>query len=512
MENLTEVIIYLILASLIVLNTFSFKLNSIKLIRDLSGILYIFTAALGLFGTFFFMKADDFIQVGFKDVGFVLRIDAISAMMTFMVSTIAFIIVRYSYAYLSGENKQNKFYSNLNWTVLSVLMLVLSDNLILLVLMWIATSLGLYKLLTYYHNRKLAVASAQKKSLLSIISALSLIVGIGLVYFGSNVFNLSDLLLNLELNNLKSEVLVEAGAVMIALAVFLKSAQIPFHGWLLDVMEAPTPVSALLHAGILNAGPFLLIRMAHLIEFSQTAQLMLITIGALTALYGTIVFPAQSAIKTSLAYSSIGHMGFSILLCGLGLYSAAMLHLTAHSFYKAYSFLGSGGIVSVVRVKKYYKPLVNSSNRALKNSIGFLLTLLIFTLLAISFKQDFISSLSLLILSSVIVFGVAVYMSNGLGERWEIKTNFKTLLISSFLLSIFFLLEGIYSFIFGGLLPSLEHVQISIEMGIAILVLITSSLILLATYTNNPSSSAKWSVYRRNGFYIHTVVDGKLMK
>jgi NAD(P)H-quinone oxidoreductase subunit 5 len=120
------------------------------------------------------------------------------------------------------------------------------------------------------------------------------------------------------------------------------------HGWLTEVMEAPTPVSALLHAGIINAGGVLLIRLADLVQASPGAMAALVMIGGFTALFGAVVMLTQSAVKTALAWSTVSQMGFMLLQCGLGLWALALLHIVAHSLYKAHAFLSSGGAVQAV--------------------------------------------------------------------------------------------------------------------------------------------------------------------
>ncbi len=126
----------------------------------------------------------------------------------------------------------------------------------------------------------------------------------------------------------------------------MKTAQFPFHTWLPLTIETPTPVSALMHAGIVNAGGYLMIRSSGLLMATPTAMAVLVVIGALTAAYGAIVMRTQTSIKNALAYSTIAQMGFMMLQCGLGAFSAAMLHILAHSLYKAYSFLSSGSVMS----------------------------------------------------------------------------------------------------------------------------------------------------------------------
>jgi NADH:ubiquinone oxidoreductase subunit 5 (chain L)/Multisubunit Na+/H+ antiporter, MnhA subunit len=142
-----------------------------------------------------------------------------------------------------------------------------------------------------------------------------------------------------------NSMLVSAIGGLFVLAAMTKSAQFPFHSWLPDTMEAPTPVSALMHAGIINAGGFLVIRLSPLVVLSPAALGMLAMIGAITALLGGVVMLSQTSVKRSLAFSTIAQMGFMMLQCGLGGFSAALLHIVAHSLYKAHAFLSSGSVL-----------------------------------------------------------------------------------------------------------------------------------------------------------------------
>ena len=142
-----------------------------------------------------------------------------------------------------------------------------------------------------------------------------------------------------------NSMLVSAIGGLFVLAAMTKSAQFPFHSWLPDTMEAPTPVSALMHAGIINAGGFLVIRLSPLVVLSPAALGMLAMIGAITAPLGGVVMLSQTSVKRSLAFSTIAQMGFMMLQCGLGGFSAALLHIVAHSLYKAHAFLSSGSVL-----------------------------------------------------------------------------------------------------------------------------------------------------------------------
>ena len=127
----------------------------------------------------------------------------------------------------------------------------------------------------------------------------------------------------------------------------LKSAQFPFHSWLPDTMETPTPVSALMHAGIINAGGFLIVRLSPLVTLSPLSLHILAVVGAFTAIFASLVMMTQASVKRMLAFSTIAQMGFMMLQCGVGAFSIAVLHIVAHSLYKAHAFLSSGSVVSI---------------------------------------------------------------------------------------------------------------------------------------------------------------------
>jgi NAD(P)H-quinone oxidoreductase subunit 5 len=144
---------------------------------------------------------------------------------------------------------------------------------------------------------------------------------------------------------------LQFAAVLLMLAAALKCAQLPFHGWLIQVMEAPTPVSALLHAGVVNIGGFLMMRMAPFMAQSELAQTLLVICGTMTAVVAALVMTTRVSVKVMLAWSTCAQMGFMLLECGLGAYSLALLHLVGHSLYKAHAFLSAGSTVEQWRTQ-----------------------------------------------------------------------------------------------------------------------------------------------------------------
>jgi NAD(P)H-quinone oxidoreductase subunit 5 len=213
---------------------------------------------------------------------------------------------------------------------------------------WLATGIGLHQLLTFYRTRRQAVIVAHKEFLLSRIADL---------FFFASVYLIESDVGSLHIDVVNQFVAARGGltpglhlaTTLLVVGVLLKSAQLPFHGWMQQVMEAPTPVSALLHAGIVNIGGFVMIRLAPLMAHAPLAQWMLLLVGLATSIVASLVMTTRTSVKLILAWSTVAQMGFMLVQCGLGVWHMALLHLLAHSCYKAHSFLSSGGVVETWR-------------------------------------------------------------------------------------------------------------------------------------------------------------------
>ena len=275
-------------------------------------------------------------------------IDSLTVVMTTLISFIGLVIARYSQRYLLGDPQQARFFRWMSFTLGSTLLLVISCNLVMFTVAWTLTSFGLHQLLTHYPDRTWAIWAARKKFLISRLGDALLIAALVLTYrsFGttelSSLFSAVD---GIEQGTGAVSGVTAAIGILFVLGAMTKSAQFPFHSWLPDTMETPTPVSALMHAGVINAGGFLVIRLSPLISLSSLALDMLALTGALTAVLASVVMLTQTSVKRSLAYSTIAQMGFMMLQCGLGAFSAALLHIVAHSAYKAHAFLSCGSVL-----------------------------------------------------------------------------------------------------------------------------------------------------------------------
>jgi NAD(P)H-quinone oxidoreductase subunit 5 len=278
------------------------------------------------------------------------RVDPVTLVMLNLVSFIAVVIVRYSRSYLQGEAGQDRYARALMLALAAVTSLVLSNNLIGIALSWMVTSLALHQLLTFYRDRKPALIAAHKKFLLSRLADVCMLGAVALMGNAIGSLNL-DRIAQWAQAQESLPISLQVAAVLLVLAASLKSAQLPFHGWLTQVMEAPTPVSALLHAGVVNIGGFVMIRLAPFMAKAPLAQTLLVCIGTTTAVVAALVMTTRVSIKVALAWSTCAQMGFMLAQCGLGAWHLALLHLVAHSLYKAYAFLGAGNTVENWRVR-----------------------------------------------------------------------------------------------------------------------------------------------------------------
>jgi len=277
--------------------------------------------------------------------GWGVQLNVLTAVMLPLVCTLGWVIVRYSRTYLQAEPEQARYVRWLLVTLGAVTMLVMSNDLLIIALAWTTTSVALHQLLTFYSERPAALLAAHKKFLVSRLADLCMVGALVLVQLNVGSLQLEEVEAWVRQHQ-SLPLPMHVAALLFAAAVCLKSAQLPFHGWLIQVMEAPTPVSALLHAGVVNIGGFLMIRLAPLMAAAPAAQLLLVAVGLTTAVLAALVMTTRVSIKVSLAWSTAAQMGFMLVECGLGAWQLALVHLVAHSCYKAHAFLSSGNTVA----------------------------------------------------------------------------------------------------------------------------------------------------------------------
>ncbi|MCC6720523.1 MAG: oxidoreductase [Acetobacteraceae bacterium] len=434
------------------------------------------------------------------------RLDAISSTMAMLVAFIGWVVLRYSRTYLDGEAREGAFLGLMLATLASVLLLVHAGSLAVLIAAFLAVGAGLRQLLLFYRGRVEARRAAAKFTLVWGGGDLALVLGAVLLWAA---FGTADIAAMAAAAKAGVPVAGHAGVAFLILAAALKSAAFPLHGWITEVMEAPTPVSALLHAGIINAGGFLMIRFAELVQAGPGSMAALVILGGFTALFGAVVMLTQSAVKTALAWSTIAQMGFMLLQCGLGLWTLALLHIVAHSMYKAHAFLGSGEAVQAVASIRRPGPVAVPNFAAVARS--FLLSILLYGVVATTFAAMIgPKSPQALALGAILVFGVAYLVAQGLADAAPKALTQRTALAAVGAAVAYFTFHRLADALWGRALPAvptpgaLEWALIVLSLGSFAVVALAQTLFPL--WAHHPAA-AGLRVHVANGFYLNTVFD-----
>ena len=443
--------------------------------------------------------------IGLHGVGLSVRLDAVSVVMFLLVSFIGWVVVRYAATYLDGEARQGAFTGWLCMTLASVLLLVLSGNLVQLVLAWVATSLFLHRLLLFYPDRVAAQRAAAKKFVTARLGDVALIAAAVLLTLAYGTTDIAQILSAARVGSGGGLAITAAG--FLAAAALLKSAQFPMHGWLTEVMETPTPVSALLHAGVINAGGFLLIRFADVMLLAPGVLAVLVMVGGFTALFGGLVMLTQPAVKTSLAWSTVAQMGFMILECGLGLFPLALLHIVAHSLYKAHSFLASGGAVDLIAANRRPGPVAIPNAGAVGRA--FLLALAIYAVVGFGFGFQH-KSPQAIALGAILIFGVAYMLAQGLADAAPRALTRRTIVYAVATSVSYFALQVFAVWLTSGALPA-APVPGPLQWALIVLAVISFGLVavvqaMFPLWAYHPAA-AGLRVHLSNGFYANAVFD-----
>ena len=439
--------------------------------------------------------------------------DNLSAVLLVLVSFLLAVIARYSVNYLAGDPAQGRFTKWLCLTGGSVLAIVISGNLVQFALAWCATSLCLHQLLLFYPDRPGAVLAARKKFLISRLGDACMIGVIILVHDTFQTWNFSALFN--AANELHKSALttssleINAICFLLVAGAMLKSAQFPFHSWLPDTMETPTPVSALMHAGIINAGGFLIIRLNPLVTLSPAAMSTLALFGAFTALFASLVMLTHASVKRSLAFSTVAQMGFMMLECGLGAFGLAVLHLVAHALYKAHAFLSSGSIVSMA--KSAWTPTEKPNAHPLTLAAAFATAIALALGCAWIFGVDWRHELALFTLGCAFAMALAYALWNLWSQSLNLKLAVFGGIFGGGIVAVYFALHRV----FGQLIGQNEWVnsQLNTWPGIVLIATLLALFLLvlivqteLPAWTNRPFFQAIY-VHARNGFYFNTLAN-----
>ena len=283
------------------------------------------------------------------EIGFL--IDPLTALMMVVVTFVSLMVHIYTIGYMAEDPGYQRFFAYISLFTFSMLMLVMSNNMVQLFFGWEAVGLVSYLLIGFWYTRPTAIFANMKAFVINRVGDFGFVLGIGLLfaYAGSmhygDVFKQADQLAGLKLPG-SDWMLLTVACICLFIGAMGKSAQVPLHAWLPDSMEGPTPISALIHAAtMVTAGIFMVARFSPLFELSNTALSFVIVIGSIGALFLGILGIVQDDIKRVVAYSTLSQLGYMTVALGASAYSVAIFHLMTHAFFKALLFLGAGSVI-----------------------------------------------------------------------------------------------------------------------------------------------------------------------
>ena len=289
-------------------------------------------------------------QIGNLNISVGFLIDNLTAVMMVVVSFVSLMVHIYTIGYMHDDAGYTKFFSYISLFTFSMFMLIMSNNFMQLFFGWEAVGLVSYLLIGFWHHKQSAVEANLKAFLVNRVGDFGFLLGIALVlmYFGS--LDYAEVFASL--GNIAGTTMLDGASVITVICILLfigamgKSAQVPLHVWLPGSMEGPTPISALIHAAtMVTAGIFMVSRMSPMFELSETALIVVMVVGAITALFMGLLGIVQNDIKKVVAYSTLSQLGYMTVALGVSAYSVAIFHLMTHAFFKALLFLAAGSVI-----------------------------------------------------------------------------------------------------------------------------------------------------------------------
>ncbi|HMU27286.1 MAG TPA: NADH-quinone oxidoreductase subunit L [Solirubrobacterales bacterium] len=291
----------------------------------------------------------EYASVGGLSIDLGIYVDPLSIFMVLVVTGVSSLIHIYSYSYMKSDQGYHRFFSYLNFFVFSMLVLVLAGNFIMLIVGWALVGFASYALISYWYRRNTATKAGMKAFVINVIgdiglylAAILIFKNIGSVDYGT-VFEKAPEVFT------TNEWEIVAICLCLLVGAFAKSAQMPFHTWLADAMEGPTPVSSLIHAAtMVTAGVYLIARCHSLFELAPTAADVSAWVGLVTLLIAGTIAIAVTDLKRIIAYSTMSQIGYMFVGVSIGAYSAGMFHLMTHAFFKALLFMAAGSFISAM--------------------------------------------------------------------------------------------------------------------------------------------------------------------
>lgn len=478
-------------------------------------------ALVALFGTYYVMSTDTPIE-GF---GGYLIYNELSSILVPYVAILGLVIRKFSTKYMWDEPQYKRFFILLNFIFAAIYLLIMSNHLIVLTIAWQLMSIALYLLITFNVESKSAIKNGGWTMLIHKLADLFFIIAVILTYKTFGTFDLSVLSqqwVTMYDNNEASHTIVYVIGFLFLFAAMMKSAIMPFHHWLPYTSEAPTPVSALMHAGVVNVGGILLNKIAFLLLLTPAVLNVAFVMGLITAIVATILMLAVSDVKRYLGYSTVGQMGYMIMEVGLGAFTLAIYHLMLHGIFKATFFLESGSLIHLARkapnvakrltyeVFWQEKPRYNSQNTFRLLAILTVLPVIIF--IGVKFllsEEHFEFNASLVILAFAWLTGTQLFLSFMEATKAN-SAKVLFMLVSSFVIVIFtyeFLGLALEHYIYGeNGLKLYQAATLNVTMGMSIFMIALIMIIgWIFTYKQHfveipvgkhQPNKAKWKLYK----------------
>jgi len=288
-------------------------------------------------------------QAGGLEIDLGIYVDQLSVFMMLVVTGVSTLIHLYSFGYMKSDEGYHRFFSYLNFFVFSMLLLVLAGNFVLLIVGWAFVGFASYALISFWYRRTTATRAGMKAFVINVVGDIGLVLAAFLIFQQLGSFDYETVFAQAPEVFSRGEWTITAICLLLLVGAFAKSAQIPFHTWLPDAMEGPTPVSSLIHAAtMVTAGVYLIARTNVLFYLAPTAADIAAFVGLATLLIAGTIAIAQTDLKRAIAYSTMSQIGYMIMGVSIGAYSAGLFHLMTHATFKALLFMTAGSIISAM--------------------------------------------------------------------------------------------------------------------------------------------------------------------
>jgi NADH-quinone oxidoreductase subunit L len=291
----------------------------------------------------------DYASVAGLDIKLGIFVDPLSIFMVLIVTGVSTLIHLYSFGYMQSDQGYHRFFSYLNFFVFSMLLLVLAGNFVLLIVGWAFVGFASYALISFWYRRETATKAGMKAFVINVVGDIGLVLAAFLIFRELGTFEYSEVFAKAPEVFSTNEWTITAICLLLLVGAFAKSAQLPFHTWLPDAMEGPTPVSSLIHAAtMVTAGVYLIARTHTLFVLAPTAADIAAFVGLATLLVAASIALVMTDLKRAIAYSTMSQIGYMVVGVSIGAYSAGMFHLMTHAFFKALLFMAAGSIIAAM--------------------------------------------------------------------------------------------------------------------------------------------------------------------